>query len=477
MKLGHLAPLFAVGAFSCGTPTAKRPDLLLITVDTLRRDHVSAYGLPFSHTTAIDRLAESGVLFERHYTVVGLTEPSHVSLFSGLYPRQHGVRRNGVMLSAEMPLLAEVLAEAGYRTGASIGAGVLGAQFGLDRGFDVFDESFDVAGGGSDHADDYERLAEDVVDSALGFLAAPTDAESPVFLWTHLFDPHFPHVRPIVDLPQAPDLIAEGADFPTASFLHDAQRIERMRRGYVAEVRYADAQIGRLLAAWDARYSGRRNVVVVTADHGEALGEHAYIGHSLYLYEEQIGVPLIIRAQDLLPADRRVASVTSVIDVGATILDLLDVPQPRSFGGSSLLRYLSGPNPDPASTAFAERPPLAGATKRLRTGKERDAENWNPKNQQGRILKHFAGQRGGAELGMVALITLNSKYIWAEDVPDELFDLVGDPRERTSIPPQPGSHPLRARIDAWRATTEAHYAAPKGADAARVEEMLDALGY
>ena len=473
----RFAPLAAALLCACGDAPDERPDQLLVTVDTLRRDHVSAYGLAFGRTPAIDALANAGAIFERHYTVVGLTEPTHVTMFSGLYPREHGVRRNGVVLPTELPLLAEILRAKGYRTGAAVGAAVLGSEFGLARGFDVFDETFDLEGGGAEHEEGYERLAEDVVGAAIDFLDRSTESRGPIFLWAHLFDPHLPHVRPVRDLPRREELEAEGAVFAAPSFLHDAERIERLRRGYAAEVRYVDAEIARLVAAWEGRGSTRRDVVVFTADHGEALGEHAYIGHSLYLYEEQLAVPLVVRAEGRVSPGTRVGSVTSVVDLGATILDLLDVAQPRDFGGTSLLRFAEREGVDPGSSAYAERPPLAGATRRLRTGKERDAEAWDPKNQQGRILKERAGQAGGAELGLVAVITPDSKYIFAEDAPDELYDLAADPDELENLASGSGIHPLRRRIDAWRAATAARYAAPKGEEAERTREMLDALGY
>jgi arylsulfatase A-like enzyme len=470
--------VLTLGLFGCSQgPSA--PSLLLITVDTLRQDHVSAYGVASAKTPAIDRLAEQGVLFENHYTVVGLTEPAHVTLFTGLYPRQHGVRRNGLRLPANLPLLAETLAQAGYRTGASIGSGVLGSEFGLARGFASFAENFDTGNFDRGHARTgaYERFAEAVIDDALSFIAAPSDES--LFLWVHLFDPHAPYLRDDAELPATEELLAGGAVFAEANEFQQADQIEKMRRGYAAEVRYTDAQVGRLVDAWDARMNGAENLVIFTADHGEALGEHSYIGHSFYLYEEQIRVPLILRMPSELRAGRRVSSTTSVIDVAATILELLSIDEPHPHGGKSLIQWLHGADPNPNSFAIAERPALPSASKLKREGKTRPAD-WSPKALQDRLVKHHEGRAGGGALGLVAWIRGQQKYIWSEDAEDELFLLSVDPLEQANRIDQAGpSNELQALVESWQAATPALYRAPKDkpSQGKSTEEMLNALGY
>ena len=465
-------------ALACSSES-DRPSCLLITVDTLRQDHVSAYGQTFAKTPAIDRLAENGVLFENHYTVVGLTEPAHVTLFTGLYPRQHGVRRNGLRLPPELPLLAEVLTRAGYRTGASIGAGVLGSEFGLARGFSSFSENFDRGDFDRGHVRTgaYERFAEDVVADALAFIETPSDL--PLFLWVHLFDPHAPYLRPESELPDAAELLAEGAVFAAPNEFQQADQIERIRRGYAAEVRYTDAQIARLIAAWDARMAGSDNLVAFTADHGEGLGEHSYIGHSFYLYEEQIHVPLILRAAFKLRPGRRVSSTTSVIDVAATILELLDIDSPQPLAGNSLTRWLRGSDPNPDSFAIAERPALPSASKLKREGKTRPSD-WNPKALQDRLIKHYHGQAGGGELDLIAWIRSGQKYIWSEDAEDELYSLPQDLLELTNqLQHSAAADDLESLVESWRTSTPALYRAPKNKpkQSHKTDEMLNALGY
>jgi arylsulfatase A-like enzyme len=453
----------------------ERPDVLFVTIDTLRRDHVSAYGFAYARTPAFDGVAAEGALFESHYAVTGLTGPAHTTLFTGLHPRQHGVRRNGQAVPGTLRLVAEVFRDAGYRTGASVGAAVVGSEFGLDRGFEAFDESFDVGElerASREHTGAYERLAEDVVDAALAWLdAMPTD--EPVFLWVHLFDPHLPHLRPHTEWPREAELVRDGCIFAEPNEFQGAPHVARLRRGYTAEVRYADGELGRLLARFDAWGSGREAAVVLTADHGEGLGEHSYIGHSFYLYEEQLRIPLAIRSSSRIPAGSRVRSTTSSVDVAATVLDLAGLAMPRELGGSSLLRLLE----DDTSRApvFAERPPLADATRRLRRGEERPDD---PKSLQGRLVRARAGRAGSGELSLVAVVRDGWKHVWSEDAPDELYDLRADPRELMDLDGESdGAAALRRLSESWRASTRPlHSLSGDVADDA-TRDMLDALGY
>jgi arylsulfatase A-like enzyme len=270
--------------------------------------------------------------------------------------------------------------------------------------------------------------------------------------------------------------------FAAPNELQQKNQIERLRRGYAAEVRYTDGQIGRLLAAWDERAAGRENLVVFTADHGESLGEHSYVGHSFYLYQEELHVPLVLRMESRLRAGRHVSSVTSVVDLGATILDLLGVAPPPGFGGTSLMRWLEGPDPSPESFAIAERPPLPGATKLLREGRTRP-DDWKPHDLQDRLIKRLEGRAGGGELGLVAWIHEGWKYVWSEDAPDELYSLQEDPYELDNRLEDPAleaaATALRESVESWRDRTPALHRTPKSTpeEGARTREMLDALGY
>jgi len=303
----------AVGA-ACGRgPRAQPPtSLLLVTVDTLRADRVGAYGDKEARTPRLDALAQEGVLFEAAFTPVPLTLPAHATLLTGLLPPQHGVRGNGSFALGRPPLtLAEAMKRRGLATAAFVGAFPVARRFGLDRGFDVYDDSFERAPGL--HFDFAERRADRVVDAAAAWLSRTPGA---VFLWVHLYDPHAPYDPP------------EGFRGPDP---------------YRGEVAFADAMLGRLLRGWDARPEA--SVVAVTSDHGEAFGEHGEESHGLFVYDTTLRVPLVLRGASL-PKSRRVAERVSIADLAATLAGLAGAEPPP---GISLMRLASAsPAPSPA---------------------------------------------------------------------------------------------------------------------------------
>jgi arylsulfatase A-like enzyme/tetratricopeptide (TPR) repeat protein len=312
-------------------------NVLLITVDTLRVDRVGAFGGRAGLTPHLDRLASEGLRFTRAYSAAPLTLPSHASIFTAVPPPVHGLRANGLFrLGPGLPTLATVLESSGYRTGAFVGAFVLDARFGLNRGFDVYDDRYGEKAPG-DPAEGAERRAEDVVKPALAWIAqAASDHESssnqpsavshqPWFAWLHLYDPHEPY--------RAPE--------PYAS-RHDP---------YDAEVAYTDAVIGRLLD--DLRAAGRldRTLVVVAADHGESLGEHGERTHGVFVYDVTMRVPLIVWAGARVTPGASDA-LARLIDLAPTALDVLGVQKPASFEGRSLIA--STGDAAAASTAYVE---------------------------------------------------------------------------------------------------------------------------
>ena len=207
-------------------PRLTGANVLLVTIDTLRRDHLAPYGAPFE-TVAASRLAREGVLFEDAVSQVPLTLPSHASLFTGLYPRRHAVRDNGgFVLSADTTTLAERLLGHGYRTAGFVGSYVLHSRWGIAQGYETYDDSFDYSGIESRNLTDVERPAGSVVDHALEWLRARRRGERPFYLWVHLYDPHEPYAPP------------------------DEYR-RRAKTAYAGEVMYADAQVARLLDALD----------------------------------------------------------------------------------------------------------------------------------------------------------------------------------------------------------------------------------
>ncbi len=307
---------------------AGRPvDLLLVTVDTLWADHVGAYGARPSPTPTLDRLAREGVRFATAIAPTPLTLPSHATLLTGLEPPRHGVRHNGLYrLDEEVVTLAERLRESGRATAAFVSSFALARPHRLDQGFDRYDDTMTAREGRFD----YERRAGAVTDAALAWLA---ERREPFFLWIHYYDPHAPY-RP-------PSPFAEA--FPGAP--------------YAGEIAYADAEIGRLLAA--LQESGRldRTLVAVTADHGESLGEHLEADHSYTVYGAATRVPLILRGPGV-PAGRVVDGVVGSADVAPTLLGRLGLPPLSTADGDvdgrDLARFWAEGAAPPEGVAYAE---------------------------------------------------------------------------------------------------------------------------
>jgi choline-sulfatase len=302
------------------------PSVLLITVDTLRADRVGAYGDTLARTPYMDALARDGVSFTKAFTPAPLTLPAHASLMTGLLPPQHGVRGNGgFALGRDHATLAEALRARGLRTGAFVGGFPLERRFGLARGFDHYGDTFDRAPG--IHFDFAERRADRVVAEALSWLA---EEAGPVFAWVHVFDPHAPYDPP-------PDFRTEDP--------------------YRGEIAFTDQALGVLLEAWNARPGP--SFVALTADHGEAFGEHGEESHSLFVYDTTLRVPLVLRGPGL-PAGRRLEAPVSLIDLAATLVARVDgaaalpvgAPPPR-LPGRDLVENLRTP-PSPSPPLYAE---------------------------------------------------------------------------------------------------------------------------
>ena len=274
-------------------------NVLLVTIDTLRRDRVGAYGSSARLTPTLDGLAAAGVRVTRAYSHAPMTLPAHASILTGRIPVGHGIRTNGTYrLADDVPTLATVLGTAGYRSGAFVGAFVLDARYGLSRGFDHYDDRYPQSGRSSfAYA---ERRGADVVQAAGDWiLAAPP--QTPWLAWVHLFDPHAPYEAPI--------------------------EYRAGRAPYDAEVAYADAMIGRLIERLRAGHALDRTLIVITADHGESLGDHGETTHGLFAYDATLAVPLILTGTGLLPGV--VEGTAGHADILPTLCDLLGVAPPR----------------------------------------------------------------------------------------------------------------------------------------------------
>jgi arylsulfatase A-like enzyme/predicted negative regulator of RcsB-dependent stress response len=414
-------------AAGCGA-RGRSTNLVVVSLDTTRADHLGPYGDAAARTPNLDALASAGFVFRRHLTPVPITLPAHTTLFTGLYPPTHGVHDNGsFVVSPDQTTLAEVLHDAGYETSAFVGAFPLAARFGLDQGFDRYDDRFardepERRRGALDIFFD-ERPANAVVDAAIRYHSERR--RKPFFTFLHFFDPHQPQQPP------AP---------------YDVLFRNRL---YDGEIAFVDEQLGRLFAFLKERGEWDDTLVVVTADHGEGLGEHGESSHSILLHQATLHIPLIV-AGPRVPRGSSQAW-TSSTQVFATLLDLLGVKAPRGASptGASLRPLLESggrlPPGAPPFTAYFET--IAPLT----------SQGWS----------HMVGYMRG-----------DVRMIHAPR--PELYDLGGDPRELTNLAPDDPARVAELRAELRRFLNRyqtASVAEKRHVLDAETKERLAALGY
>src|SRR5258708_7881723 len=294
----------ALSAIQLHAVSNPSPNVLIITIDTLRADHVGCYGYKEVRTPNIDRLAADGVRFERAYTPVPVTLPAHTAIFTGAYPMLSGIHDfSGNKISSQQITLASVLRGHGYTTGAVIASAVLGSRFGLNQGFDFYYDHFDFSRLDESNLYQMERPGNVVADQALEWLGK--NYRKPFFLWMHLYDPHHPYTPP------AP-YDREYASHP-----------------YDGEIAFADAQVGRVMEFLRKKDLYQNTVIVLSGDHGESLGEHGERTHSYFIYNATLHVPLIFR----VPRARtqKVLSMpVSLVDIMPTLLHILNMNVPST---------------------------------------------------------------------------------------------------------------------------------------------------
>ncbi len=351
---------------------ALRPlNVVVITIDTLRPDHLHCYGYGKTETPTLDGIAQRGVLFENGVTQTPLTPPSHASIFTGLNPPTHKVRdTGGFILSPSTPTLASLLQAQGWETAAFVSSAVLKKRFGFEHGFDVYDDQMPRPGNAQQFLEDSERRAGDTVDRAVEWL--DKHGEKPFFLWVHLYDPHTPYD-------------------PPSPF-----RERYKDRPYDGEIAYADHELARLLASLNRKSAPDKTVVAVLSDHGESLGEHGEFSHGVFLYDATLRIAYLLSGPGV-PQGVRVPQQARTIDFLPTILGLLGGGAPAGVEGSSLIPLFRGKD---AGTAISY------------------AETLFPKINL-----------GWAELR--AIRTNQWKYIRAPK--PELYDLSHDPQEAKNV--------------------------------------------
>jgi choline-sulfatase len=365
-----LAASLAAAAACRRAPLPKSAEsILIVTIDTLRADHVGAYGSKAGATPGIDLFAREGILFENAITPAPMTLPAHTSIFSGYFPFRTGVRVNGTDRVAEtIPLLAPQLADRGFATAAFVSSLVLRKESGIGRGFSLFDDQFAANAGKKERDFLVERRGEETVDRALEWIGQRRAKGEKYFAWVHLYDPHAPYDPP------------------------PAYRQRFAGREYDGEIAYDDDCFTKLLAGLDPGST----LVLLAGDHGESLGEHGEETHGVFLYDAAVRVPLILRLPAKRLAGRRVTTQVRLTDIAPTVRRLMGLP-PGEADGEDLSPLFDAPHA-PDRAAFSESDYAAASL------------GWSP---------------------MRAIRLSGRKFIEAPR--RELYDLAADPRELSNL--------------------------------------------
>lgn len=321
--------LLSITALAADRAETVPPDIYLITIDTLRADHVHCYGYENIATPAIDSLAKAGIRFSQAFTPSPITNTSHTTILTGLSPSSHGVTDFGIPLATSHVTLAEVLAQQGYHSAAFIGAVILDSKSlapGLNRGFDFYD-NFPEHSKTKERWGRVERRGGEVVQHAEAWMTA--HPAGPHFVWVHLYDPHDPYEPPA----------------PYSQTYKD--------RLYDGEIAYADSALGTFLAYLKTHGRYENALVIVVGDHGEGLGEHHEDTHGIFLYDTTTHVPLIVKLPGHANAAKVVDAQVRTMDILPTVLEISGAPIPAHLDGESLEPYFTGIEA-PSRIAFGE---------------------------------------------------------------------------------------------------------------------------
>lgn len=444
--------LLAALGLAGGCSESPPPNVVMISIDTLRADAVGAYGGPIA-TPGLDRLAREGVMLQWAFAPTPTTAPSHATLFTGQHVQRHGTLGNGPVTLGELPL-ERAFRESGRATAGFVSSYVLSHELGWSAGFTHFDDRFKSERGGLD------AMEPDLTGDLARFSGKPLDREGlattsavrewlesapePFFLFVHLFDPHTPYHARKRYLAKLRDVRFDLAGRHAPGY--DDATIERAVLGYHAEVLFVDEAVQSLLDALDQRAIAGRTLVSVTADHGEGLGQHAWMGHTVHLYDEQIRVPWLLRWPGTLPAGVRIESPVGLVDVAPTLAELAGVALPDPVDGRSIAASLRAGTEPETRPVFGIRPRFEKPYR-----------------------DHFGEKR--------YVRTERWKLIRGEDTPDELYDLAADPRELRNLAAERPevAKELRALLDEHAARTPA--TTPQSGLSDEQKEALRALGY
>jgi len=409
---------------ACSLPGLAAPsNVILITLDTTRADRMGFLGSKRGLTPNLDALANQGVVFSRAYSQVPLTAPSHATILTGTYPQFNHLQDMGDPLGKDLPYLPDILRQHGYRTAAFVGSQILDpksvAASGFDRGFEVYDAGFHSRAPGEDRYQSVERRAGVVVAHAVAWLNR--SRHDPFFLWVHLYDPHDPYDPP------AP-FNAKYRDSP-----------------YDGEIAYADFEVGKLLAALRTRGLYDSTVIAVAADHGEAFGEHGEETHGLFLYDETIHVPLLVKFAGGRSAPLLIDTRVGLVDLAPTILQAVGIKPPTTMQGTSLMELVSS---DPKS-GTADRPAYAETDYPFR------AFGWSP----------LRAWRAG-------------KYLYVDAPQRELYDQMADPGAMRNVAGNSTAvaDTMASQLDEFHRKTSSSAPAQAGITPDQAEQ-LQALGY
>ncbi len=431
------------------------PNIILITLDTVRADRMGFLGSKRGLTPNLDALAQQSAIFARAYSQVPLTPPSHATILTGTYPQFHKVDGFDVPLAKDLPYAPEILHANGYRTAAFVGSFALDPQQrfaqGFDRGFDTYDAGFTIWRPGLDRYHTTERRAGEVVARALAWL--DKHPGGPFFLWVHLYDAHRPYDPP------------------------EPYKAKYAAAPYDGEIAYADSEVGELLKQLRNRKLYDGAVIAVTADHGEALGEHGEEEHGIFLYDETIHVPLLIKLPGVpTPANRsrqpQIESRVELVDVLPTILQALGIAIPKEVQGQSLLELMDKTQMDMTKLEKAKPSRSHASAENGASGSVRQAFHDRPAYSE-TDYPHTA-------YGWSPLRSFRTgNYLFIDAPRPELYDESTDPNSAHNLFSKSSavSETLAAQLDAFHQKTASSREAPRQGLDPQAQEALAALGY